>query len=470
MREEDGNESIKLNDYIIGKNALIKEIEAQENCFLLGEIEQQDEFSIKVFKIYSPGKQRSKISLVAHQREVTETPIHNYIPEFAEEFYDKFSDGTRNQDRNFIIKAYVFGEYLNDNVSLERGDFTFGKVRDLYHPIGQKQIEEEAAKLTSNAMVEEVSIRKDKKQKQVIEYVEQQAPWHIAMLKDLDFSTLPFKASDEEIELELQKVKIHKESSIRSKITAILENSGPQNSEQSVQEVIEQISETSKNDLVHYVASRRQILDFFRRNIEKNQKDKYSAEGLLHDIIFPRKEDSKSISYDNHNLWITDERLNFTSYLSSDLPLKGKSDRPDIISYNKRVAFRGDNVTSNPVTIFEFKKPGRDDFANPSSKEDPVEQIIRYVNKIVDGKFKTPKGLNIKVTENTPFYGYIVFDVSKKIEHWLERQKGFKPLPDAMGWFRHEPNINLYMEALSWEKLLEDADMRNRIFFSKLGI
>ena len=36
----------------------------------------------------------------------------------------------------------------------------------------------------------------------------------------------------------------------------------------------------------------------------------------------------------NHNLWIIDERLNFTTYASSDLPLfTGNSERPDLIAY-----------------------------------------------------------------------------------------------------------------------------------------
>ena len=43
-------------------------------------------------------------------------------------------------------------------------------------------------------------------------------------------------------------------------------------------------------------------------------------------------------------------------------------------------------------------------------------------------------------------------------------------MPDRMGWFQWIENINLYMEVLSWDKLLKDADMRNKIFFSKLGI
>ena len=140
------------------------------------------------------------------------------------------------------------------------------------------------------------------------------------------------------------------------------------------------------------------------------------------------------------------------------------------MAYGTRVAFRGENEPSNPVTIFEFKKPGRDDFVNPSSKEDPIQQIIRYTNSIRNGAFKTPKGKKILVGDNTPFYGYVICDLNKKIEDWLKYEKDFKPMPDSKGWFNWVSSINLYIEVISWDKALKDATMRNRIFFHKLGI
>ncbi|MCI5139827.1 MAG: ATP-binding protein, partial [Candidatus Electrothrix sp. AR1] len=193
--------------------------------------------------------------------------------------------------------------------------------------------------------------------------------------------------------------------------------------------------------------------------------------GVVHDIIFPRKGNTEITSFKDHNLWILDERLNFTSYVSSDIPLYGgNTERPDLIVYNKRVVFRGDNDASNPITIFEFKKPQRDDFVNPSSTEDPVQQIIRYVNSIRDGKYKTPEGRKILVSDNTPFYGYVVCDLTAKVESWLRREKNFTPMPDGLGWFDWKDNIKLYIEVISWDKVLKDATMRNQIFFQKLGI
>ena len=163
--------------------------------------------------------------------------------------------------------------------------------------------------------------------------------------------------------------------------------------------------------------------------------------------------------------------MNFTNYLSSDIPLdSGTTERPDLVAYEKRILFRGDNEASNPVTIFEFKKPQRDDFVNSSSTEDPVQQIVRYVNNIKDGKFRTPEGKKILVADNTPFYGFVVCSLTPKVEKWLDREKNFKPMPDRQGWFLWLDNNNLYVEVLDWEKVLRDAKMRNQIFFHKLGI
>ena len=238
-----------------------------------------------------------------------------------------------------------------------------------------------------------------------------------------------------------------------------------------IAQVMESISETSKNDLIHYVSMRKCVLDIFGKALESDEDGRHKSEGEVHDIIMQRRKDSEEIDLDAHNLWILDERLNFCTYISSEKPInKPKGDRTDITIYNNRVAFRGENVASNPITIFEFKKPQRTDFANPSSSDDPVAQIIRYVNQIRMGKFKTPKNRDILVNENTRFYGYIVCDTPRKVADWLELQKDFKPMPDGLGWFYWHSALRLYIEVVSWTKLICDARMRNKIFFSKLGI
>lgn len=472
LSEQDGGSAIRLNDFVSNElSAVIREIKIQPQEFSLKGTNENEQFSVRVFKLYSPGSHKSRVSLVAHKREVSGSPIHKYIPEFEDEFYDKDANGGTDRERNFIVKAYVFGRYLDNHVSLERGGFEFAMDSDLLFGIAQSDIESQAAAIARNAVGEDITLRQEKKKERVQKYVDNEAPWHKEILAKIDLSRMPYNPTNEEIESRLQREKFAQESAIKRDVTKLLAESSFHNVKESVSEIVNKISDTSKNDLIHYIAMRRSILDIFGKSLQSDESGNYSAEGVVHDIIFPRKGDTETTPFHNHNLWIVDERLNFTDYVSSDLPLNGGStERPDLLAYDKRVLFRGDNEPSNPITIFEFKRPQRDDFANASSREDPVQQIVRYVNDIRDGKYKTPEGRKMLVAENTPFYGYVVCDLTTKIEAWLLREKNFTPMPDRLGWFQWISNINLYVEVVSWEKVIRDAKMRNQIFFQKLGI
>ena len=468
---QNASSTVALNDYLGQENSQIVEMTVDRPTFSLTANEETKTFQVRVFKFYAPRAARSKVSLVAHRREVTDNPLQSYIPEFSEEFFETGHGEDSSKGRNFIIKAYVFGEYLNDNVSLERGEFRFQTDADLLNGISQTDIEQKAAEIAQSAVGSEIAERKKRKQARIAEYVEADAPWHRALAKDADFSALPMRPSNQDIELHLQKRKYEKEVATRTQVAAILNSEDPDELTTKIAGVIQSISENSKNDLIHYVSMRRCVIDLFSKSLEIGVDGKHQSEGEVHDIIIPRRKDSEELNYEAHNLWILDERLNFASYVSSDKPLQLSSgDRTDITVYNRRVAFRGDNEASNPITIFEFKRPQRDDFADPSSKEDPVQQIVRYVNQIREGKFKTPTGRDIIVNDTTPFYGYVVCDLTAKVKKWLEFEQQFTPMPDGLGWFRWFGNISLYMEVISWTKLLRDAEMRNKIFFNKLGI
>lgn len=475
LAEQDGSEAIVLNEYLgSGANALIVEAKEANGEFQFGLDRQEPEerFFVQTFKIYSPATSRSRISLVAHRREVTGTSLHQYVPEFAEEFFDKRINGEEDKGRNFIVVSYVTGSYLDKNVSLERGGFEFPKEKpDMLHYIAQKQIEEEAVVYSKKAVDSDVEDRKSRKQSRVEDYVRDNAPWHRQTLSKLDYSSIPYNPTSSQIDSALHQQEYKEEMRVKGEVRKLLAEDDSETLKEKASDIARQVSDRSKNELAHYISLRRSVLDIFEKSLERGPDGKYSAEHVVHDIIFPVKKDSDQTPFMDHNLWIIDERLNFTEYLSSDKELNGpKSDRPDLLAYDKRIGFRGGNEASNPVTVFEFKKPQRDDFVNPSSKEDPVEQIVRYVNQIRKGNYKTPTGRKMQIEKNTPFYGYVICELNQKVEDWLEEIKDFKPLPDRLGYFKHHGSANLYIEVWSWDKALNDARMRNRVFFEKLGI
>lgn len=470
LSELDGTGRIVLNDYVDSPGAIIHEVILPQAEFSLTGTSGPQTFRVRIFKFLSPQNKVSKLSLVAHKREVTEISLANYIPEFSEEFVED-PGGDQSRRRNYILKAYVFSPYLDNNVLLERGAFSFHRESDLLLGISQNQIESRAAEVTKTAVLDQVVTRQEKKRERLQTYVEEQAPWYKPLIRKVDFAQLSPAATEAEMDAFLHREKFREERRVRQDIAAVLASHDPTELAHRARELADRVSETSKNELVHYVALRKQVLELFKRSLELTAGGSFPSEETVHSVIFPTKIDDRDIGFESHNLWILDERLTFTSYLASDLPLNGgTSQRPDIIAFDHPVAFRSENEASNPVTIFEFKRPGRDDFANPSSREDPVEQIVRYVNALRAGNYRTPKGREIQIGPTTPFYGYVVCDLNAKVKTWLHDDKDFKAMPDGLGYFHWRGNINLYVEVLSWTKVLKDADMRNRAFFYKLGI
>jgi len=103
LSESDGSNSIVLNSYLKDSSAVIKELKLIERNFELGLDTDKQTFELRVFKFYSPKNQKSKISLVAHKREVVETSLYTYVPEFIDEFYDK-KNGVEDKGR---IQLYL---------------------------------------------------------------------------------------------------------------------------------------------------------------------------------------------------------------------------------------------------------------------------------------------------------------------------------------------------------------------------
>jgi hypothetical protein len=465
LRESDNAGSIILNDFISDNNSISK-VGEQPVSVKSAFDNLEFPFTVKIYKIYfSPLS--SKIVLTAGNREVTDTTLQTYIPEFQDEFYDIVNDVRKN----YIIKAYVLGEYLNNNVSLERESFDFAKdVGDRLYPLGQAEIEKEVANVVRSFFNEDVTSRYEKKTERVKNYVNTQAPWHRIYLNDFDFTNLPTNLSNEQIEIEFQKFKFKKEQETRFEIKEIIASEDGTTDEK-FQQIVSRISQNGKNDLAHYVCNRKLIVDTFD-DLRKRRKtdNKPHLEKELHNLIFPMGQTSETVDYESHNLWLLDERLVFSQFVASDKIIsKSETKEPDLVVFNEEICIyrNGENITTSPLTIFEFKRPKR---TNYPDDENPIMQACRYAGKIREGKYEMPEGLEpIKVSNETPVYIYVVSDLVDKIHEFA---KGFSLTvsPDGEGYFGYSSGFKAYIEIMSYKKLIEDAKMRNKIFFKKLGI
>jgi hypothetical protein len=466
VRENDGSQTIVLNDYLTGKNE-IQLFDSKPFSLTNDRTNEDEEFVAKIFKIYYPGSQRSKISLTGHNREVTETPLHKYVPEFEDDFFEE-SNGTK---KNYIIKTYVLGKYLDSNVSIERENFDFHKDGlNMHYPYSQVDIENKASEFTREAFGEDVQIRSDKKSQRIRNYVNTSAPWHKSYLDELDIANISYNLKDEDIEIELQKVKFSKEQKTRAELKQLLSDDNIEDGSK-MAEAILKISEIGKSDLAHYVFNRKNVLEAFLQLLKRRDDGKGELEKDVHNLIFPMGKNSENTDYQEHNLWLLDERLVFSEYVASDRKISKKKDalgEPDLLVFDQKQSFRsGDNNFSNPLTIFEFKRPKRENY---KEEDDPILQIGKYLAKIREGKYEMPEGLEtIKVNENTPVYAYVVCDLTTKIHEFADKHQ-LTISPDCEGFFGFHRGYKMYVEIISFKKLLNDATLRNKIFFRKLQI
>ncbi len=471
----ENNTEIILND-LIKHSDEIQHVQSEKFSITGFPISEQEkcsyDFDIKVYKVTYPGSETSKLCLTAHNREVIESSLSKYIPEFKDDFYEISEKDTK---KNYIILAYILGKYLDQNVSLERERFNFpAENSDMFFPISQQDIEKEASKIIEDIFKESVVSRRNKTRKTIKDYVDNFAPWYKTYISELDYSSLSYEPDEQTIDSALQKIRFRKEREARETIKQIINDPKTEIPEK-VNEAIKHIQEAGSNELIHYVVLRRTVLDLLSNLLKTRSNGRPSLESEIHNLIFPMRSDSEITNYENHNLWILDEKLNFTELIMSDKAIDKEGDnRPDLFVahklYDKKMTYRSGSDTGNPITIFEFKQPLRDDFTNPSAKEDPIEQMIRYTIKLKETNCTTPDGRPINVNADTLVYGFIVCDLSQKVHHWLYKVKNFFPMPDRQGYYYWFSSNRLYIEVLSWDKIVNDAELRNKIFFKKLGL
>lgn len=469
LKDSDGSQII-LNDYLNVDNE-INQIDTKE-FFLESPMDRSPfKFQVKVFKLFFTKNQKSKVILTANNRAVTETNLHKYIPEFEDDFFDTFPMNGRETSKNYIIRSYVIGEYLDSSVSIEREKFEFDKEHgDAYKPFSQKDIELKTCEVTKEIFGDDVHSRLEKKVNKIRNYVTDEAPWHKAYFSELDLSKIPYNIKDGEIEAELQKIKFEKEQTTRSDLRRLFSQNGEANHEE-ISKAISKITEIGKSDLAHYVFNRKSVLQAFQYLLSRREDGKGELEKEVHNLIFPMGNDSGTTLYEDHNLWLLDERLVFSEYVASDKKIGTKADalkEPDLVVFDKIRSFRnGTNEFSNPITIFEFKRPKRISY---KEDDDPITQIGKYLKDIKAGKYEMPEGYEpIKVNENTPVYGYVICSITDRIRDFADKHQ-LTISPDQDGYFGYHRGYKMYVEIIDFTKMLKDATLRNKIFFKKLQL
>jgi hypothetical protein len=101
--------------------------------------------------------------------------------------------------------------------------------------------------------------------------------------------------------------------------------------------------------------------------------------------------------------------------------------------------------------------------------ENPIVQVSDYVQLIREGKARTKDGREISVSGSTAFQCFIICDFTPAIRK-IAAQFGCTATADEQGYYFYNPNLRVYIELISFDKLLQDSEKRNHVLFRQLGL
>ncbi|HDI3121694.1 ATP-binding protein [Clostridium botulinum] len=435
---------------------------------------ENEEFVITHVKLYKTNENKNRIHYCANNREVISKNLEKKIPNLSGKMYE---DG-----KEFIYSAYVSGDILDKNVNDERTNFKINNDSNLIdQKISMQTLEEKSLDIIKKYLEEYLQPIGEMKKARIEEYVHNQKPQYRTILKYKSecLDKINPNIKDEELEIELFKIKQKLDYETKKQGEKLLNNKlkdikDMEEYKKKYLEYIEKENDLGKASLAEYIVHRKVILDLFDNALNINQHDKYALEQYIHNLIFPMKTISDDIDYEKHNLWLIDDRLSYHYYLASDIKIKEmdninikSDDRPDILIMDKPLVVTNENTKPySSLTIIEFKRPMRNDYTD---EENPISQVIRYTKQIRQGVKKDKKGRPLVISQNSPFYLYIIADLTPKLIEQAEIS-GLTKTSDGMGYFGYNGvnGINAYIEIISYEKLLEDSQKRNKILFDRL--
>lgn len=436
-------------------------------------------FNLYLLRVFNSRKTH-QIHYCANNRDVKFDILTKHIPDLGKKIHDE-------EENYFVYHAYVTSDFFDESVDSERIGFNMNEESDSEDEIEDNELNLKSIRCLSVGQIEKLlepylnNIREEKFETYQ-QHIYESSPQYKSILKyhPETIKRLPPKLSGNKLDIELFKVQNVLETEIKELGEEILNpNEDFRNSEEYIEkytEYLEKFNDVGKSNLAKHIVHRKAVIELLDKFLGK-EDEQYQTEETIHNIFFPIRSESDEISYDKQNLWLIDEKLSYHNYLSSDksfknIPVSESNDlqRPDLLIFNDSFAFVNDDAPHHSFTIIEFKRPERQNYSSGSSKKNPIDQVLQYIRTIRENKGVDRKGKKIDfIHQNTPFYAHIILDFNESIKNVLD-DKDFKQTPDSMGYFKFHEKFNAYIEVISYQKLLKDAKVRNRILFDKLGL
>lgn len=445
---KDNTKETKLNDYLNqGYNELNDKIfKISGKSFRL--------FFLRTLKTRSNA---GKIHYCAASRVVTTDKISNFN-KFIKDFSESYA-------------GYVLGTFLDENVLEERLGFKIQEIASEMQELDivWQDIREKVSVFIEDVLKAKLKPHQEAHKNTVMRFVDSHPRYRTVLARKSDIiEKIPANAQPDEMigifEVERQKLRSASASLIKKTVADKTPN-GKEKIEAIRQAIIDNVT-LSKDTLADYVLDRKSIINLLESLLEKKADGNLTEESEVHSLIFPMRKTSDEVEFDEHNLWLIDERLAFHRFLTSDKPVLSDFDissrkEPDILCY---IDEPGKNNFSS-ATLIEFKRP-----IEGGRHYNPIQQLKDLAMDLQDNKCENKGGRKINFAPESNFFGYVISDFDDHLLKCIKSDGNLKLNPRGDGYFHYYSEMRLWLEVISYDKLLGDAEKRNQIFFQKLGL
>ncbi len=393
---------------------------------------------------------------------------------------------------NYFFDIYLVSEFLNTKVFKTRNGFNIPKERDgllFNHSQGLTTIQDIDEKVSEIIEKEYEEFAKEAKEKSITHaknYISEKAPRYNSFLRNPEIlKSIPPNLTDDKLEEFLYKLSFNARKQVEQNIEKFIKTKSV--SEDAINQIIADIKEKTAYDvdsLADYMTRRRAILALFDKFLDADENGDYKLEEDVHNLIFPLGVTNDEVDYENHNLWLLDERFITYKFIASDKPITSycqvnSRKELDLVMiespemFDNPISFGDKNSGEvNSIVIFEFKRPG--DTAHQKRKTDYrwefSELIEPYFDEFLYNSVKKNyKGNQVVVKNTTPKFGFVILDLIPEPLALYNKNKGWKMTPFGT-FFKIEPEINLHIEVMTFRKLLEFSKNRHSPFFDKLFV
>jgi hypothetical protein len=382
---QDKSSSINLNEHF---NLNVKD-KTNSVTFAV----QTESFKLTHLRLYFSNDRNHEAYICGNERVVESWDLGKRIPDLRAKLYD-------DDNNQFKYAACVVSRYLDDNVNVERVGFNIPREKEsvpkekdnLFEDVvSVEEIDTELTAQIKKYLDLYLKPVKESKAKRINHFVDTKAPQYRSTIKYMPnaLDQIAPDISDEKLDIELHKLKSKFNIELKEQTQHLIDSTT--DDIQDVNEYLDEynkllpkISELSTDQLAEYVLYRKAIISLLSKSLKIRSTDSYFLEEAIHRLIYPMRKSTSDVDYEQHNLWLIDERLSYHYFLSSDQRLdqmevieSDSYDRPDIIVFNKALAYAESSPPFNSIVIIEFKRPMRDDY---SIDDNPFEQVNRYIS------------------------------------------------------------------------------------------